>query len=168
MDFAQINHYLQVERRSDSVGAWRKTLYFVISLTLCGVYLLLPIERGFPVVRLAGYPITISMIVSILCLIAIIVDSGGNIIFVAQKKYILSNMVFSVVLMVSSLISDNVTSGIFVVLFYIITFVVNFIIVFYIFVQGFRSWFVRILCATVFLASTIGVIEGIFRYYIPF
>ncbi len=143
---------------------WGRILIFV----LCIVHLLLPIERGFPVIRIGGYPITLSMLVSIVIFAFLFVRSGGYIVWALPKVYVPYQIIVVWIFLISALISTDVEAGLFVVLLYFITFVVDFLIIRYLFQKGFRREFSVILCIVASVAALVGIIEGVFHYYLPF
>ena len=139
----------------------------VIITALCVVHLLLPIERGFPVLRIAGYPITLTLLISVLSMLVLLIESNGRIITSFPKRYVPYQLVVAWVFLVSAFVSRDVTAGLFVVLSYSATFILDFLIIYHLFKRGFRQQFVNILCVVISTAALIGIIEGVFRYYLP-
>jgi hypothetical protein len=143
-------------------------LVVIIAVVLCAVHLLLPIERGFPVLRIAGYPVTLTLLVSTLSMLVLFIDSNGRIIITFPKRYVPYQLLVAWIFLVSAFVSNDVEAGLFVVLSYFVTFVVDFLIVYYLFKRGLRRLFVAILCTTASIAALIGIVEAIFRYYLSF
>jgi len=144
------------------------TYLSIMAAALCVVHLLLPIERGFPVVRIAGYPVTLTLLVSTLSMLILFMGSNGRIITSFPKKYLPYQLVVVWFFLISAFISDDVEASLFVVLSYCATFVLDFLIIYYLFKLGFRQHFVNIMCAVVAVAALIGIAESVFRYYMPF
>lgn len=140
----------------------------VIASALCIVHLLLPIERGFPVVRIGGYPITLTLLVSVLSFAILLIDSKGGIIASFPRKYVPHQLFVVWVLLIAALVSQDIEASVFVVFSYFATFILNFLIIYYLFKRGLRQQFVYLLCAVISVAALVGVVEGFFRYYLPF
>jgi len=147
-------------------GFIRKFFYAAIMFFLCATALLLPIERGFPVIRIGGLPFTLTLLISLASFGLLFVESLGRIVWRVPKKYLLLQGLFLWVMVMAALVAPNVRSAFFVVLAYFATFVVNFLIFYYLFKQGCRNTFVRILCIVAALAALIGMVEGITRNYL--
>lgn len=148
-------------------GFVRKVFYAAIMLVLCATALLLPIERGFPIIRIGGLPFTLTLLVSFACFGLLFVESLGRIVWRVPKKYLLLQGLFLWIMVMAALIAPNVRSAFFVVLAYFATFVLNFLIFYYFFKQGCRYLFVGILCGVAALAAIVGVIEGLTQIYLP-
>jgi len=108
------------------------------------------------------------MLVSIATFVFLFVRSDGHIVWALHKVYVPYQIVVVWIFLISALISTDVEAGLFVVLLYFITFVVDFLIVNYLFRAGFRQEFSIILCTVASAAALVGIIEGVFHYYLPF
>lgn len=146
----------------------RNGVYFAVSTILCVVYLMLPIERGFPVIRIAGYPVTLSIITSTGAIMIIWIESHGKVLNRIVDGYVVTQFTVVWFFLVSSLMSEDVEADLFVVLNYFVIFVLNFLILTYLFRQGFRKHFIVILCTVACFVAAMGILEGVFRYYLPF
>ncbi len=146
--------------------ASRQAAYAAVTLCLAVVHLLLPIERGFPVIRIAGYPFTLTILVSVAAFVFVVVDSNGAIFYHLPRRYFPHQILVTVTLFVSALLASDVTAGLFVVLSYCATFAFDFLVVYYLFQRGFRRAFVLIICGVAAVAAAVGIIEGLFRSYV--
>lgn len=164
----------------------QRIVFTFISLALSVTYLLLPIERGFPTVRILGYPFTVTILISSLSFLLLLpfsvkivvkAVSGKNAlslrvpvkaIQVLRSNYVVLQFAVIIFMFVATIVSEDFTAGMFVVISYFVTFALNFVILLYLFQSGFRREFVTILCIVIAVASLVGVIEGLFRAYIPF
>ena len=141
---------------------------YIVILVLCIIHVLVPIERGFPAIRIGGYPITVPMLVSIIVFTFLFVKSGGHIVWALPKMYVPYQIIVVCVLLISALISNDVEAGLFNVLLYSTIFIVDFLILYHLFNMGFREQFSVILCIVASIAALIGIVEGTFHYYLPF
>jgi hypothetical protein len=57
------------------VAIARFGLYAFVTIALCATHLLLPVERGFPPVRIAGLPFTVTILVTVAAFLPI----GGRV-----------------------------------------------------------------------------------------
>lgn len=169
-----INHILSMQPnalRAVSViepakQASRRAAYAVVTLCLAVVHLLLPIERGFPVIRIAGYPFTLTLLVSVAAFVFVVVDSNGSILHSLPKRYFPYQILVTITLLLAALLASDMQAGLFVVLSYCATFALDFLVVYYLFRRGFRRAFVLIICGVAATAATIGIVEGLFRLYV--
>jgi len=145
----------------------RKPLLTILVLLMCSVHLLLPIERGFPTIKIVGYPLTLPIIITFFSAVMLFFSLKGNGFFILNK-YILSQMFVVVTLFVSAFLSDDIEAGLFVVLNYFTTFVLGFWVVCGFLKLGLRRQVVVVLCCVASLAAIIGIFEGLFHFYLPF
>ena len=151
-------------------AAWRMRFYSAIFFILTAVHTLLPIERGFPVIRLAeGYPVTLTMLVSFLCFLCLVIESAGTI-FQSRtpKGYLQWQSLFTSTLIVAAITSPAPRPAFFVVLNYFICFILNFFTLRYLFTQGNLKILLAIVCLVVSAAAVVGLMERLFGYYLPF
>jgi len=142
------------------IAAARFGLYATLSLVLCAVHLLLPIERGFPTIRILGLPFTVTILVTVAVFFILLVESKGAILWRMPKHYLPFQVVFVWLMVASALLSPTIKSAFFVVLSYFTVFILSFLEVRYLFQRNFRTAFVHILSMTAALAALIGLIEG--------
>ncbi len=140
--------------------------YGTLATILCATYLLLPIERGFPSIPVAGYHISLTVIVSIVIFVLLAAASRGRIVVVTP--YVAAQYVVLIALTIAAIISQSLEGGSLVILSYSSTFILNFIIVYHLFKEGYRRQFTIILCAIMTLAAILCILEGLFRFYLPF
>lgn len=143
-------------------------LYAFVTIALCTTHLLLPVERGFPPVRIAGLPFTVTILVTVAAFLLLTVESKGKILYKLPKHYLPFQSVFVWLLVASAILAPNVRSAFFVVLSYASVFILTFLEVRYLFPRGFRTYFVYILALTAGVAAVIGLIEGLTGAPIPF
>ena len=144
----------------------RQVAYAVATLGLAAIYLLLPIERGFPVIRILGYPFTLTLLASVAAFGFVIVDSNGTLFYHLPRRYLPFQILVTLTLFISALIASNVQAGLFVVLSYFATFVLNFLVIDYLFQRGFRRAFVLLVCGVAVVAAAVGIVEGLFHSYV--
>ncbi|HYW45961.1 MAG TPA: O-antigen ligase family protein [Bryobacteraceae bacterium] len=149
---------------------WRIRLYSVIFFILAGVNTLLPIERGFPVIRLAeDYPVTLAMIASFVCFLCLVIESGGTIFQShTSRGYLQWQCLFVAALVLSAITSPVPKSAFFVVLNYFTCFILNFFTLRYLFTHGNRRKLLAIICLVAAAAAIVGLLERLFGYYLPF
>lgn len=150
------------------VAIARFGLYAFVSIALCTTHLLLPIERGFPPIRIAGLPFTVTILVTVAVFFLLAIESKGKILYKLPKRYLPFQFVFVWLLIASAILAPNVRSAFFVVLSYGSVFILTFLEVRYLFHRGFRTYFVYILALTAGVAAVIGLIEGLTGAPIPF
>jgi hypothetical protein len=138
----------------------------VVSIVLCGVYLLLPIERGFPLIRILGYPITLAMVTTFASFLILAILSKGRIFI--EGRYIPLQVLFVMTMLMSTMSGYDVQASLFVILNYSLTFIINFIILYNLFLNGYRRHFATVLCIAITIAAILCLLEGLFRIYLPF
>lgn len=136
-------------------------------IVLCGVHLLLPIERGLPTVKIVGYPVTCSILSIWFFFALILVSSGGKVLRLISSKYVISQLLVVSIFSISAVISEDIIAACFVTLNYFTLFVLGFLVILYSFKNGLRQQFGNILCCVAAIASLVGIVEGLFRFYIP-
>jgi hypothetical protein len=129
---------------------------------------LLPIERGFPTIRLAGYPFTATIVASVVTAGLFLLISKGGVVRSFPVPYIPLQLFVTCTFVISAFASADVEAGLFLALQYSVTFVLNFLILYYLFKVGCRQQLVVVLCIIVGIVAVVGVLEGVCRYYLPF
>jgi len=160
----------QTEASPQARDSWRIRLYSVILFILAGVHTLLPVERGFPVIRLAeGYPVTVTILVSLLCFLCLLIESGG-LIFTSRTKngYLYWQCLFAAALVLAAVTSPEQKPALFVCLNYSVCFILNFFTLRYVFAHGNRKTLLAIICVVVSAAAVVGLLERLAGYYLPF
>ncbi|MCA9334675.1 hypothetical protein KC953_00855 [Candidatus Saccharibacteria bacterium] len=143
------------------IATARSVFYASVSVVLCAVHLLLPIERGFPTIRIFGLPFTVTILATVAVFFLLLVESRGTILWKVPKRYLPVQIVFVWLMVASALFSPTIRSAFFVVLSYSTVFILSFLVVRYLFQRNFRTAFVYILSMTAGLAALIGLVEGL-------
>jgi len=151
-------------RRTDGPPWGRVVLSGVLSLVLCSFSLLTPIERGFPMLRIAGLPFRWPFLVTAaLVLVMLVWDSRWSM-RVLSTRYCLRHAGVMIVLVAGALRSELPATAIARVLAYLTAYVLNFVVLTWIFERGSRKTFVVVLCGVAITAAALGVAEGAFSY----
>jgi hypothetical protein len=154
------------EQRAELV-AWRLSRRHVasavvapVSLVLCSLALLVPIERGFPTLQIAGIPFRWPFVVAVAIVAALVALDGRRINRIASRRYCLRHACVVVVLVAGALRSQLPVTAIARVLAYLTAYVLNFIVLTWIFERGHRNVFVVVLSCVAIVAAILGIAEG--------
>jgi hypothetical protein len=128
---------------------------------MCAVHLLLPIERGFPVLRLGGVPLVLPFVVSVAAATYLFIESGGRLLSLFARSYAVGQILVVAVLCIASARAARPTAGLAIALFYMSTFVIDYVVLTYLFERGHRQAFVRIIVVVGVLAAAVGIIHGL-------
>jgi O-antigen ligase len=163
------NQLQAATERSDLAkpSALDKIIFSLITIVLCVTNIMLPIERGFASIKIASYPVALPMLVSFFSF-AVLVFTQKDFLSSLFPKYVILQLVFIWYLILVTIFAPDIEYGIFVIMSYTTTFVVNFWVVHFLLRQGFRQGFIVIICAVVFFASLVGILEGAFGIVFPF
>jgi hypothetical protein len=152
--------------RSGSFGAraWRVGP----CLLLVATHLLLPIERGVPLLRVGAIPVTVCLAASVLVFGLMFVESYGRILTLFWRRHVAAQLVFVATLVLSSLFSQNTRAAMSVPVAYFGAFVLDYVTVVYLFETGSKTTFLRTLRTVLLVAAAIGVADGIFDFRLGF
>jgi hypothetical protein len=143
-----------------AIGLPRHALYLAIVAVMTATHVLLPIERGFPAIRLAGLPFTLTMLVSVAAAGVLFLESKGRLLAPWSQPYVILQALVVAALLFAALLSNDPVAGLYLVLAYSVTFILDFLILAYLFQRGFRPRFVVVVALVVGAAALIGVVEG--------
>lgn len=146
----------------------KQILYSLIIGVLCIVNMLLPVERGFPGVRLLSYSLSLPVVVTVCASLFLLHVSKGEFVKLLKDKYCFAQLIFVGILLTASFSAENLPRALQVVLNYFSTFVLNYLILTYLFKQGGRQIFVNIICIVASIAAVVGILEGYFQIKVPF
>jgi hypothetical protein len=128
---------------------------------MCVVHLLLPIERGFPVLRVADIPLVLPCVVAIAAATYLFIESRGQLLTLFARQFSLGQISVVVALSVASVRAVRPTSGLAIALFYMSTFVIDYVVLTYLLERGHRKALVNIIVAVGVVAASIGIIHSL-------
>lgn len=146
----------------------KQVLYFLIIGVLCTVNMLLPIERGFPGVKLLNYSLALPVVTSLLVSILLVYTSKGKFLKSLNSKHCVAQLIFAGILALGSFNSENSLRALQIALSYFSTFVLNYLVLVYLFEHGARQLFINTICVIAALAAVVGILEGYFQIRLPF
>ncbi len=139
-----------------------------VCVALAVSHLLLPVERGFPLLRLFGQPLTACLAVSLVSFLILLLESHGRILRIFRRKHTMAQIVFVVALGLSSLMAPNIKTALSIPLAYFGAFVLNYATIVYLFETGYKGVFLRTVLAALLVAAAVGIADGVLGVKLDF
>lgn len=137
--------------------------WFLVSLVFFSAQLLLPVERGFTVIRLFGAPIYLPMIINLVGIILISSWYPKRIFSSVSKPWVVLNLVFAIFSFLTSVIATRWDISLFYSYLWISNFVFCYLIVDLVVEKIKLKGLVLVICTVVVCQIAVGIIEGLFQ-----
>ena len=157
----------RVRRSRTGLLSFNQGRVLSVIVFLCFCHLMLPLERGFRVFRVAGYLIPYALLISWVSFVALGIVSKWSLLRNWRGFYVWGQCLVSLIFFVSALRSEIPLASLAIAMQYFCIWVLNYLSLRYIMESQFRGSFVKVLCFFAFLASIVGIIEGAFSIRIP-
>ena len=150
-----------------TTGAPGRLLAGTVLALLAAISLLLPLERGFPYIRLGPVPFTASVFLALATFIPLALARPLKTYRDLLHPPIFWNILFTIVLLVRSVFSHDPNHGIATSILYGATWVAQFAVMLSLLEWLGRPRFARIYCAVAAIAAILGILEGLFNIVLP-
>jgi hypothetical protein len=161
----------QVRETKASEGSQRRReglVWFPISLLFFGAQLLLPVERGFTVMKLLGAPIYLPMIINVVGIVLLLFWFPKQTFMRSlSKPWVVLNLIFAAFCFFTSLLSTDWQTSLFYSYLWISNFVFSFLIVDLLFQKIKLKGLILVICTVAVFQIAIGILEGFFQIRLP-
>ncbi len=138
-------------------------LWYPIAMLFFGAQLLLPVERGFTIVRVFGAPLYLPLIINFAGVIAISLTEPIRTISKLAKPWVVLNLIFAVFCFFSSLLSTTWDISLFYSYMWISNFVLCFLLIDFFLDKIAVKGITIAICSVAAFQIVIGICEGFFQ-----
>ncbi len=142
---------------------WEWSVWFLVSLVFFSAQLLLPVERGFAVIKLFGAPLYLPMIIDLVGIILIFLRYPKRIFLSFSRPWVVLNLVFAIFSFFASVISTSWEISLFYSYVWISNFIFCYLIVELLLEKIKLKGLVLVICIVAVCQIAIGIMEGFFQ-----
>lgn len=144
-----------------------KNLDIAVIVFLCCCHLLLPLERGFSNFDVAGHPVPVAVVISLIGFCLTWISSNGRVWRYFSGTYVVAQCFCSGFFLMSAVMSDTPLIATVITIKYFTIWVLNYVTIMYLWKNGSRQMLINTLCVVGLMAAIVGIVEGVFVVRLP-
>ncbi len=134
---------------------------------LIGLYVLLPLDRGFPTIPLFGRPLNAAVAATLSVLLVLVVQSRGAVLAYLREPYCILQSFYTAVLVAGALRAPSPLSALHWTTLYYCTFVLNYVVLRHMTRTAGRQWLSTVVVALGLAAAAVGILQGLAGLQLP-
>lgn len=139
----------------------------ILVACLIGLYVLLPLDRGFPTIPLFGRPLNAAVAATLSVLLVLIVQSRGAVLAYLREPYCILQSLYTAVLVAGALRAPSPLSALHWTALYYCTFVLNYVVLRHMTRTAGRQWLSTVVVALGLAAAAVGILQGLAGLQLP-